>query len=323
MMNRKLGKSDLTVSSLGFGAWAIGGPWTINNKQAGWGKTDDDESVRAIHCALDHGINFFDTAANYGCGHSEKIIGKALEGKRDKAIIATKFGYKVDTDKMNVSFYGGEQNSSEVLRHIKADCEASLRRLGMDYIDLFQFHIGAYAMEKAAEVRDALEELVSEGKIRYYGWSTDNVESARIFSRGKHCTAIQHQLNIFYDAPAMLDLCESENLAAINRGPLARGLLSGKYGMDAAFAPDDMRSDAGFRKTWMEKVLPGLDKIRSILTADGRTTAQGALAWIWARSAKTIPIPGIRTRAQARENAEAMKFGPLIHEQMEKLREFV
>jgi aryl-alcohol dehydrogenase-like predicted oxidoreductase len=102
MFKRRLGKSEIEVSALGLGCWAIGGPWTLDGLPAGWGKVDDGESIRAIHCALDLSVNFFDTAANYGCGHSERILGRAVAGRRDKVIIATKFGYLVDEENKNV-----------------------------------------------------------------------------------------------------------------------------------------------------------------------------------------------------------------------------
>ena len=315
-MKRPLGRSGLQVSALGMGCWAIGGPWTMRGNQAGWGDVDDAESTRAIHRALDLGITFFDTAANYGCGHSERVLGRALACCRDQVVIATKFGYNVDEETKSAVFYGDDQDSAEVVRNLRRDCEASLRRLNTDYIDLYQFHINAYSPSKAAAVRDTLEELVAEDRIRYYGWSTDNPEGARVFSEGPHCAAIQHSLNVMHDAPEILDVCERFGLASINRGPLAKGILTGKYAADAQFARNDIRSSDTFRR---DSLLPGLRKLQDIsevLTSGGRTPAQGALAWIWARSRGTIPIPGIRTVAQATENTGAMNFGPLNESQM-------
>jgi len=158
---------------------AIGRWWTYLGTPARFGEVNDDESIRAIHRALDLGINFFDTAANYGAGHSERILGRAIAGRRDEVVIATKFGHQVD----------------EVASHVREDCEASLRRLGVDTIDLYLFHVADYDPVRAAEVRDILEELVVEGKIRFYGWSTNNPERVRAFVQGEHCVAIQHTLN--------------------------------------------------------------------------------------------------------------------------------
>jgi len=318
-MKRQLGRSGVEVSAMGMGCWAIGGPWTIHGHQAGWGEVDDHESIHAIRRALDLGITFFDTAANYGAGHSECILGRALAERRDEVVIATKFGYDVDEERRIVAYYDGAVDSDKVITHVRRDCEASLRRLGIDCIDLFQFHVNSYPLEKAPKVRNALESLVSEGKIRFYGWSTDRPEGARVFAEGEHCAAIQHRLNVIRDAPEMLGICAEFDLASINRGPLARGALTGKYDPDAQFPGQDLRHGEGFRENWLLPATEALEKIGAILTSEGRTLAQGALAWIWARSGRTIPIPGIRTVAQAEENAKAMAFGPLTAGQMTKI----
>jgi aryl-alcohol dehydrogenase-like predicted oxidoreductase len=316
MKNRILGRSNIEVSPLGMGCWAIGGIWQFLDTQAGWGEVDDAESIRTIQHALDNGINFFDTAANYGAGHSEQLLAKALAGKRGKAVIATKFGFNVNEAGKHVARY---EHDDDVIKHVRAECEASLRRLGTDYIDLYQLHVWDYPLEPAARLREALESLVSAGKIRYYGWSTDSVEAARVFAEGKHCVAIQHDLNVVLDAPEILALCERLNLASVNRSPLARGALTGKYDKGTVFAETDVRRDAWSREHFFTPTLDKLDALRDILTSGGRTLAQGALAWIWARSEKTIPIPGIRTVAQAAENAGAMRFGLLSADQMHQI----
>jgi aryl-alcohol dehydrogenase-like predicted oxidoreductase len=304
---------------MGLGCWAIGGPWdwlTLQGSKgpAGWGNTYDEESIRAIHCALDYGINFFDTAANYGAGHSEQILARALAGKRDQAIIATKFGFSVNEAEHYVTPYRDDH-----LLHVRAECEASLRRLNTDVIDLYQLHVWDYPIEKTPAMVDLLESLVAEGKIRYYGWSTDSVEGARLFAEGKHCVAIQHDLNVIMDAPEMLKLCEELNLASVNRSPLARGALSGKYAKGTVFAQNDVRTDTWSWDHFFAPTLDQLDKIREILTSNGRTLVQGALAWIWARSETTIPIPGFKTVAQVEENAKAMELNPLTADQMKEI----
>ncbi|MFN2272633.1 MAG: aldo/keto reductase [Anaerolineae bacterium] len=318
-MKRLLGRSGIEVSAMGMGCWAIGGPWTINGNQAGWGDVDDEESIRAIRRALDLGITLFDTAANYGAGQSERILGQALADRRDEVIIATKFGYEVDDGNRRVALYDRAVDSDKVIEYVRRDCEASLRRLGVDCIDLFQFHVNAYPPEKAPKVRDELEAMVAAGKIRFYGWSTDHPESARVFAQGEHCVAIQHQMNVIHDAPEMLKVCKTFDLASIIRGPLARGMLTGKYTADAQFPENDGRSRERFRDRWLIPATEALEKVGAILTSEGRTLAQGALAWVWARSERTIPIPGIRTVAQAEENAKAMASGPLTAEQMAEI----
>ncbi len=317
---RILGRSNINVSPMGMGCWAIGGTWRFLDIPGGWGEVDDNESIRAIHTALDSGINFFDTAATYGTGHSEHIVGKALANHRDKVVIATKFGFNVNESAKHVTRYG---KNAEVLLNLRRDCESSLRRLNMDYIDLYQLHVWDYPNTLAETLVEALEVLVDEGKIRYYGWSTDSVESARVFAQGEHCVAIQHDLNVVKDAKDMLALCEQLNLASVNRSPLARGALTGKYSKDTVFASNDVRQDDWSMETFFVPTLAKLDAIREILTSEGRTLAQGALAWIWARSNTTIPIPGIRTVEQALENAKAMNFGALQPEQMRQIEELL
>jgi aryl-alcohol dehydrogenase-like predicted oxidoreductase len=318
-MKRTLGRSGIEVSALGVGCWAIGGPWTMNGAQAGWGQVDDAESIRALQAAMAGGITFFDTAATYGAGHSERILGRAVAGRRADVVLATKFGYAVDQPGRQV---GGPDVGPDAVR---ASCQASLRRLGTDWIDLFQLHVGDLDLAASDDVRQVLEELVADGSIRAYGWSTDDVERARRFAAGPHCAVVQHQLNVLQDNPAMLALCEEERLASINRGPLAMGLLTGSYDAGAAFAPDDLRNQGA---DWMAYFVDGqpnpqwlarLSSIRDVLTSGGRTLAQGALAWIWGRSAVTVPIPGARTVAQAESNAAAMRFGPLTGAEMAEI----
>jgi aryl-alcohol dehydrogenase-like predicted oxidoreductase len=317
---RKLGRSGIEVSPMGMGCWAIGGPWLWLGGPGGWGEVDDQESIQAIQAARDHGINFFDTAANYGAGHSERILGQALKGLRDKVIIATKFGFKVDEDGKSVTRFVHDE---DVIRDARVSCENSLKRLGTDYIDLFQLHVWDFPAERAVDMREALEGLVPEGKIRAYGWSTDNPQLAQIFAQGEHCAAIQHDLNVILDAPEMLALCERENLASVNRSPLARGALTGKYSKASLFAENDVRTDEWSSEHFFKPTLEKLDALRSILISRGRTLAQGALAWTLTRSQRTIPIPGIRTVKQAEENAKVMQIGLLSSDQMQEIEKLL
>ena len=318
MFKRRLGRSDLEVSAMGLGCWAMGGPWTYNGEPAGWGGVDDAESIRAIHCALEAGINIFDTAANYGCGHSEQILGQAVAGRRDKVILATKFGYVIDEETRIVT-----RNDNDVVRRIHQECEASLRRLKTDYIDLYQFHKDDYDPGKAAEVRDGLEGLVTEGKIRWYGWSTNNPEGARVFAQGQHCTAIQYWMNMGTDMTDLLAVCDQYDQASIIRSPLGSGNMTGKINRDTVFPKDDWRSTWDLRSEWSTQRRQRIEAVRKLLADFGevRTQAQIALAWIWTRSERTIPIPGFKTVAQVQENIQAMEFGLLSNDQMKKIDE--
>ncbi len=317
---RTLGRSGIEVSAMGLGCWAIGGPFWSGEEPLGWGEVDDNESIRATHHALELGITFFDTANVYGAGHSERVLAQALAGKRDQVVLATKFNAVFDEATRQVT---GDDKTPTGIRRA---CEDSLDRLCTDYIDLYQFHDNGFPPEQAQPVRDTLEALVREGKIRAYGWSTDFPKSAEFFADGEHCATIQAELNVLDDNAAIVAICERENLGLINRGPLAMGLLTGKYTLSTKPSIDDVRGEKS--PEWMKYFVNGrpsqaymqkIDAVREILTSGGRTLPQGALAWLWARSPKTLPIPGFRTVAQVDENCKALAFGPLTREQFEEV----
>jgi aryl-alcohol dehydrogenase-like predicted oxidoreductase len=321
---RKLGRSGIEVSALGLGSWAIGGEWTFNGGPAGWGGVDDAESERALNRALDLGVTFFDTAANYGAGHSERLLGKVLEGRRDKVVISTKFGYRLDERAKNVVNYGEKEEESDVASHVRENLHESLERLRTDYVDVYLIHVWGLAIERALAVREVLEALVGEGKIRTYGWSTDRDDAIRIFSETPHCAVVQQQLSVLDGNLSLLGLCEERNLASMNRGPLGMGLLTGKFTQKSTFSSTDVRhsmtwhpgyKDGKPTQEWLNK----LASIREVLTSGGRTLAQGALCWLWGKSAQTIPIPGFRNVRQVEENAGALNFGPLTPVQMSEI----
>ncbi|MBM4461251.1 MAG: aldo/keto reductase [Chloroflexi bacterium] len=316
-VTRTLGRSGIAVSGLGMGCWAIGGPAWRDGRPIGWGDVDDAESVRAIHTALDLGVTLFDTADIYGAGHSERILGQALEGRRDQVVIATKFGQLFDEATRQA--IGRDASPA----HIRRACDASLRRLKTDYLDLYQFHIGDYDLAQAVEVRETLEELVAAGKIRAYGWSTDDPARARLFAEGPGCAAIQQRLNIFDGNPETLAVCEAANLGSLNRGPLAMGLLTGKFTADSTLPENDVRFGWDFKAGTQAERLQKLAALRDVLTQDGRTLAQAALGWLWARSGVTIPIPGFKTVGQVAENAAALRRGPLTVEQMQEVEQIL
>jgi aryl-alcohol dehydrogenase-like predicted oxidoreductase len=318
---RTLGRTGIEVSALGFGCWAIGGEWQDPDGQPlGWGTVDDEESVRAVRRALDLGVTFFDTADTYGAGHSERVLGRALGKRRADVVLATKWGNIFDEETRTLT--GSDDSPAYARRALTA----SLRRLDTDYVDLYQLHLSDADPDKAAELRETCEEFVREGLIRSYAWSTDDPARAAVFAEGAHCAAVQHRLNILQDAPEMLALCEELGLASINRSPLAMGLLTGKRAAGQALEAGDIRSappawlpgfsqGAGADPEWVQRV----DALKDILTSGGRTLAQGALAWIWARSPRTVPIPGFRTVAQAEQNAGALAQGPLTAAQLAEI----
>jgi aryl-alcohol dehydrogenase-like predicted oxidoreductase len=308
MFTRPLGRSGIEVTALGMGCWAIG--------KARWGDVKDENSIAALHRAVELGVNFFDTADVYGDGHSESLLSKIIKGRRDKLVIASKFGNGFDA----------ATQKTLALDDIRRACHASLERLETDYIDLYQFHLNDYPLENADRIRDALETLVQEGKIRAYGWSTDSLESAKFFARGEHCAAVQFQTNVIdYNKP-MQEMCERENIAAILRGPLAMGLLTGKYDLDSVFPENDIRGPNAPKAVQYFKEgrpnpewLSRLEAVRDILTSNGRAVAQGAIAWHWAVSKVTIPIPGFKTPEQVEQNFGAIEFGALEASQVAEI----
>jgi aryl-alcohol dehydrogenase-like predicted oxidoreductase len=323
LMKRILGSSGIEVGALGMGCWAIGGPFLLDGKPDGWGAIDDAESIRAIQRASDLGVTFFDTADVYGTGHSERILGQALKGRRESVVIATKFGFTYDEARREIT------GTNVKPAYIRQACETSLRHLQTDYIDLYQLHIGEIPPEQTEAIWATLDQLKQEGLIRSYGWSTGNIEGVGAFATQSHGAAIQHRANVLSDAPEIFATCAQHNLASITNTPLAMGLLSGKFDAASRLPADDVRGNA---HPWLAYFADGkprqefLDKlaaVREILASDGRTLAQGALAWLWARSQQTIPIPGFKSVQQVEENARAIHFGPLTQEQMRQIADLL
>jgi aryl-alcohol dehydrogenase-like predicted oxidoreductase len=319
MFQRDLGtRTGVQVSALGLGCWAIGGPWTFNGQPAGWGEVDDDESIRAIRRALELGVTLFDTADVYGCGHSERVLGRALAGRRDDVVIVTKVGNLFDEQTRTG---GGNDLSPGYLRRA---CDASLRRLDTDRIDVYLIHDGFAGPEDVPAVIDVLEELVAAGKLRWYGSSVSDPAIVRAMAEGPHMVAVEHELNVLRGELETLSVAEELGLASLNRTPLAMGLLSGRYRPDALPAADDVRRntpwwdffDEGAMERWLERIA----EARAELTADGRSLVQGALGWIWGHSPAALPLPGFRTVSQVEENVAAADYGPLPTERMERIR---
>jgi len=317
-VERTLGRSGITVSAIGLGTARIGG---LGHSRSGDHETRlipeaVEESRRAIHRALDLGITLFDTADVYGAGRSERILGEALADRRNQVVLATKFGEGFD------EATGAEIDVEVTPEYVARACEASLRRLGTDVIDLYILHLRDFPIDRAAAIRDALEDLVSAGKIRGYGWSTDDVERAALFAEGPHCIAIEHRLNVIEDPTEMLALCDAHDLASINRFPLVGGALTGRWSSDTVLPSSDRRSD-WLADPGFQDVVRRAESLRPILTDGGRSYVQGALGWIWARSPRAIPIPGFRTVEQVEDTAGAMAHGPLRPEQMAAIDELL
>ncbi|PRY25510.1 aryl-alcohol dehydrogenase-like predicted oxidoreductase [Aliiruegeria haliotis] len=307
---------------LGLGCWAIGGPFWEGETPLGYGEIEDSTSIRAIHAALDAGVRFFDTASVYGAGHSEVVLGEALAG-RDHVVISTKIGPLADERSKQVT--GAITSRDEAL----AEIDRCLHRLGRDHVDMVFLHLNEMSPDDALQIFDALESAREVGKIGNFGWSTDFPDSVRAYSDWRGFTAVQHTMNLWVPASQVLDAVEENGLLSVNRMPLAQGVFAGKYTADTTLQPSDIRTNS---LDWMEyfkggkvvpEVLDMLEAVRELLQTDGRTVAQGALGWIWAKSPNTCPIPGFRTVEQAEQNARALEFGPLPDSVMAEIEALV
>jgi aryl-alcohol dehydrogenase-like predicted oxidoreductase len=314
MESRKLGRSGLQVSPLGLGTARIAGLGWSEDVAPRVTSQAKREAVRQIQAAVDLGVTFFDTADNYGQGLSERILGEALQGRRDGIVVATKFGEDPIPDQ--------EDPWSLDAGSFERACEASLRRLGVECIDLYLLHRRDYPLEGAPALMEVLEDMVRAGKIRYYGWSTDDVERARLFAQGENCIAIEHRLNIINDNPAMLDLCQEKDLASLNRVPLLMGVLTGRWSPETKLEEGDRRA-GWFEDEGFLKLLACVQQIEPYLTIGGRSYVHGALGWIWARSPLAIPLPGFRNMEQMQALVEAQQFGPLPVDAMQAIEERV
>ncbi len=315
---RRLGRSDLMVTALGLGCWAIGGEMSAGDQQLGYAGVDDVTSLAALHRAFELDVTFVDTADVYGAGHSERLLGQVL-GDHPEVRVATKFGNTFEESTRSLT--GTDTSPAYVRRALTA----SLARLGREQIDLYQLHTPDVDARRATELVETLEGFVSEGLIGWYGVSTDDLAQAEAFAGGAHCTAVQLQLNVLDDNADLLDLCERHDLAALCRSPLAMGLLGGKYDASSRVADDDIR---GRQPEWLQWFTDGrptpdflarAEAVRHILTAGGRTPAQGALAWIWAHHARAIPLPGFRNSSQVEDNLGALDLGALTPDQHDEV----
>ncbi|HEX6468941.1 MAG TPA: aldo/keto reductase [Streptosporangiaceae bacterium] len=320
---RTLGPNGPKLSAIGLGCWAIGGPFLFEGKPDGWGAVNDTETIRAVNRAVDLGVTLFDTADVYGTGHSERVLGRALRGRRDEAVIATKFGYTYDESLQEI--IGTDLSPS----YIRRACAASLARLETDRIDLYQVHVGEVEPAVADDMFATLEDLVDEGKIRGYGWSTEDTTGVRRLAGRERAVAVQFPINVLDDSPDMLAVSAELELTCLARTPLAMGLLTGKFDAGSRLPADDVRGSGHSWVTYFRDGRPEPDAlarlaaVREILTSEGRTLAQGALAWVMARSDLTVPIPGFKSLAQVEDNAGAIERGPLTADQLAEIDELL
>jgi len=296
MQTRKLGQTDLVLTTVGLGTWAMGGPW-----QYGWGPQDNGEAVAAIHEALDAGINWIDTAPAYGLGHSEELVGQVLRHTRHKPYIATKCGILWNERKEKVTHLKRDS--------VRRECENSLRRLGIDVIDLYQMHWP----DPDPDIEEAWEEmarLAEEGKVRYLGASNFNVRQMERVGRIYPVSSLQPPYSMLHREVEgeLLGYCAEHHIGVVAYSPMQRGLLTGKFSPErlAALAPDDHRRRMPeFQDPQFPATLELVEGLKKIAQRHGRPVAQLAISWVLRRPEVTAAIVGARRPGQIAETVGA------------------
>ena len=310
IQQRTLGKSGINITEVGLGLWAMGG---------GWGPVDDQGSFDAIDAALDAGINFYDTADVYGEGHSEEILGKAMKGRRDKFIVASKIGWVG---------YDADNNRSQydTVDKLIAGVDASLKRLNTDHLDLIQCHI-FYPEPNTPVFIEGFRKMKQAGKVRAFGVSCSDLDHLKTFNQHDDLDALQIDYSILNRTPEaeIFPYCEQHNIGVIIRGPLAMGILTGKFDKSAQFPDGDFRqnwqTDPDQHKQFLAD-LETVEKLRPVVP-DGETLAQLALRFTLSHDAVTTVIPGARNRAQSEQNARAGFLGRLDEPTLAKINAIV
>ena len=302
MRYRTLGKTGWQVSAVSMGCWGIGGQW---------GPVEEAEAIRTIHTAIDLGVNLFDTADSYGLGVSEELVGKALHGKRDGVYIATKVGNFARRQNQPLNF--------AIAEHVYLCCDASLGRMQTDHIDLYQCHIGD--IKDPSVFLEAFDRLIERGKIRQFAVSTNSLAVLQAFNRDGRCAAAQINYSILNRSAEhdILPYCQENNIGTLIRGPLAQGILAGKFTPETTFTDSVRQSwNAGSAHERFLQQVATVDNLRFLERPD-RTMAQAALQFTLANPAVTSPIPGAKNVAQITSNATAAD-GDLTAEELTRTR---
>jgi len=310
---RQFANTQWKVSAISFGAWAIG---------SAWGNVDADESLRALHRAVDLGVNFFDTADVYGDGHSERLLAKLKSERDEEIIIATKAGRRLDP----------HTSAGYTLANLEAFIDRSLKNLEADCLDLLQLHCPPTKAYYMPELFGVLDDLTTKGKIRHYGVSVEKVEEALKAIEYENVRSVQIIFNIFRQRPADLFFAEAakRNVAILARVPLSSGMLTGKLSGASEFAADDHRQfnrhgeafDRGetFSGVDYETGLAAVEELRALLPG-GVSMSQFALRWILMFDAVTCAIPGAKRESQVEENVRAADLPPLSDATMQRVLE--
>jgi aryl-alcohol dehydrogenase-like predicted oxidoreductase len=311
---RALGRTGWNISVIGFGAWGIGG--------GDWGTTDDNTSLAALHRAIDLGVNFIDTADVYGDGHSEQLIAQVRKARSEQLIIATKAGRRLNP---HIASGFNRQN-------LTAFVERSLHNLQTEALDLLQLHCPPSEVYAMPEVFSILDDLVQQGKIRFYGVSVERVDEALKAITYPNVQSVQIIFNMFRFKPAeqFFAAARDHRVGILARVPLASGLLTGKFNAQSHFATGDHRSynrhgeafDQGetFSGVDYEIGLQAVEELRSLVPS-GASMAQFALRWILMFPEVTSTIPGAKNPVQAQDNVQAAALPPLNDETMRRIQE--
>ena len=286
-------RSGLSVSTIATGLWSVAG--------SEWGPAEDGDTLDAIEASLDSGVNFFDTADVYGGGHSEELLGRAMKGRRDRFVVATKIGWVGFDGETGTSHY-------DTVAKLIAGVEDSLRRLGTDYVDVIQCHI-FFTEPNTPVFIEGFRRLKEAGKVRAWGISTGELDALQVFNAHGDCDVLQIDYSILNRIPEaeILPYCRQAGIGVIVRGPLAMGLLADKYDASATFPDND------FRHNWIDDQEQNEQYLRDLATVaalrsvvpDGQTMAQFALRFVSSHPAVSTAIPGARNARQARSNAAA------------------
>jgi aryl-alcohol dehydrogenase-like predicted oxidoreductase len=301
MQTRRLGNSDLLITSIGFGAWAIGGGgWAF-----AWGAQDDAESIAAIRESIDLGINWIDTAAVYGLGHSEEVVARALEGVQNRPYVFTKCGRVWDKS--------GQIGKWLKADSIRAECEASLKRLKVDVIDLYQVH-WPEPDEDIEEGWQTVMRLKEEGKIRWAGVSNFTAEQMARAAKFGPITSLQPPYSLIRREiePSILPYCQKHNIGVIAYSPMASGLLTGKMTREriAAMPADDWRREknANYREPLLSRHLNLVELLRAVGGRHNKSPGEVAIAWVLRHPAVTAAIVGARKPGQLKELVGAAEW---------------